>query len=181
MKPYIPFDGDWPHQTYAVTEAVRKINEGETRFAITSPTGGGKSKSMQRLCEHAVAEGWIAGVMSNRILLTTQLLRGLNSSGIRVGSRAAGFEGWTDIDAPVQVISSPTEVSRVLNRRDRGDEATLQHCDLLRTGNRDPRWCGRMGVRGHYLAVTPWVNRAGARAEFDSRRLTGCFTEGERT
>ena len=132
VSEYQPFTEDWPHQSQAVFDAVRLMNEGERAFCITSPTGGGKSRVVQRLCEHIVKDGQVAAVMSNRILLTTQLLRGLNKSGIRVGCRAAGFEAWTDADAPVQVISGPTEISRVMNRRKRfGEDAKLHAADLI--------------------------------------------------
>jgi DNA repair protein RadD len=129
---YQPRPQDWPHQTFAVCETVRLINEGETSMCVTSPTGGGKSRIIQRLCEHYVSEGLSAVVMSNRKLLTTQLLRGLHKAGIQVGCRAAEFEEWSDLSAPVQVISGQTEISRVLNRRKRtGKDVELHRGDLL--------------------------------------------------
>lgn len=132
---------DWPHQTYAVSETLRRLADGETAVCVTSPTGGGKSRVMQRLCESFTNDRLQTVVMSNRILLTTQLLRGLDSAGVNVGCRAAGFEAWSKIDAPVQIISGQTEMARVLNskRIDRGelfpakrlliDEAHLQKGD----------------------------------------------------
>jgi superfamily II DNA or RNA helicase len=129
---YIPHIEDWPHQTYAVSESVRMINEGATRFCVTSPTGGGKSRIVQRLCEHYVENGKSVVVMSNRRLLTDQLLKGLHKSGIQVGCRAADFESWTDDYAPVQVISAQTEASRVLEaRRKRGDDIQLHPAELV--------------------------------------------------
>jgi len=129
---YLPRPEDWPHQTFAVSEAVRLINEGENSMCVTSPTGGGKSRVVQRLCEHYVSNGLSAVVMSNRKLLTTQLLRGLHKAGVKVGCRAAEFEEWTDINAPVQVISGPTEISRVLKRRKMtGDDIQFHRGDLL--------------------------------------------------
>lgn len=128
---YIPQTEDWPNQTFAVTESIRMVNEGEKAFCVTSPTGGGKSRIMQRLCEHWVENGQRVAVMSNRILLTNQLLNGLSKSGIQVGCRASGFEAWTDIGAPIQVISGQTEVARVLNRRKRMQDAELAKADLL--------------------------------------------------
>lgn len=132
VSQYVPHAMDWDHQTYAVSESVRRINEGETEFCITSPTGGGKATIALRLCEHAIANGLTAIVMSNRRLLTDQLLRSLSGSGIRVGCRAADFESWTDLDAPVQIVSAQTEISRVLDARQKhGREAELHRGDIL--------------------------------------------------
>lgn len=132
VTPYVPFAEDWPHQTFAVTESLRMMAEGESALCVTSPTGGGKSRYIQRMCEHAVKNNKTAIVMSNRILLTNQLLRGLDKSGIRVGCRAAGFEAWTDSDASVQVISGPTEMARVFKRRERtGEDIRLHRGDWI--------------------------------------------------
>lgn len=110
---------DWAHQTFGVSEAVRRIEGGETRLCLTSPTGGGKSLMIQRLLEWAVQREWRGAVLTNRKLLTAQLSRGLNANGIHLGVRASEFESWEDSDAPVQVCSVPTEVARVLKGRER--------------------------------------------------------------
>lgn len=132
VSQYVPHAEDWAHQSFAVTEIVRLVNEGETAICVTSPTGAGKSRVVQRGCEHFVANGETVGVMSNRILLTTQLLRGLDKAGVHAGCRAAGFEAYTDLNAPVQVISGPTEIARVLNRREKnGDDVQLPRLHKL--------------------------------------------------
>lgn len=110
---------DWPHQIYALQEATSRIEAGSTSLCITSPTGGGKSRIVQRLCEWAVGKMWRVAIFTNRKLLTAQLSRGLNTSGIHLGVRAADFESWSDPSAPVQICSAPTEVSRVLRARER--------------------------------------------------------------
>lgn len=110
----------WPNQEYALTESIARIEAGIKKFCISSPTGGGKSRIAEDLCRYAVDERqWPVAVFSNRKLLTMQLARGLNASGIHVGVRASGFESWTDHTAPVQVCSSPTEATRVLKARER--------------------------------------------------------------
>ena len=132
VSEYIPFDTDWPHQTYAAVETCRWINEGYTRFCVTSPTGGGKGRYVQRICEHGANDGLTTIVVSNRRLLTDQLLKNLHKNGVNVGSRAADFESWTNPDALVQVVSSQTEASRVFNaRRKRGDEVELHRGDIV--------------------------------------------------
>lgn len=132
VAPYVPNPADWPHQTYAVTEAVNQSNEGWRRFCITSPTGGGKSRITQRLCEHWQKHGETSIVLSNRKLLTNQLLTGLTKSGLEVGCRAAGFESWTNLRALTQILSSQTERSRVFRRREKyGDDIQLHPGTLL--------------------------------------------------
>lgn len=131
ITPYQSHPDDWPTQTLAVHESVRLMNEGVRSMCITSPTGGGKSRIVQRGCEHFVENEMTVVVMSNRILLTMQLLRSLSAAGIRCGCRAAGFEAWSDVSAPVQVISGQTEIARVLKRRKRTGEGALHHADVV--------------------------------------------------
>lgn len=125
---------DWPHQKWAVAETTRRIDEGDKSLCVTSPTGGGKSRIIQRLCEWAVARQWRTAIFTNRKLLTAQLSRGLDASGIHLGVRAAEFEAWNDPSAPVQICSAPTEISRVIKARERAirrlateDEAHRDH------------------------------------------------------
>ena len=167
VSEYIPHAEDWPHQTLAVTGSVRMINDGATRFCVTSPTGGGKSRIVQRLCEHYVGDGNTAVVMSNRRLLTDQLLKSLHRSGIEVGCRAADYESWSNPQAPVQVISAQTEASRVLNARKRflrevelhpGDLLLVDECHI----NRGPQtveiineYCDKFGAVAIGITATP--------------------------
>lgn len=131
VSPYVPFAEDWEHQSYGVGEAFRWMNDGSRKFCITGPTGSGKSRLAMRICQHAILNGLTAAVMSNRRSLTDQLLKGLNKAGIRVGCRAADFESWTDMSAPVQVISAQTEASRVLDARAAGKSAEFHPADIL--------------------------------------------------
>ena len=107
----------WPHQKYAIDTSIQKIESGLRSFCVTSPTGGGKSTIVQGLCEYAASVDKRVALFTNRKLLTNQLARGLSASGIHLGVRAAEFESWTDLNAPVQICSTPTEVARVINRR----------------------------------------------------------------
>lgn len=125
---------DWPHQTFATQEVSRLIDEGRTSLCVTSPTGGGKTRIVQRLCEWAVSRLWRVAIFTNRKLLTAQLSRALDASGIHVGVRASEFESWSDPNAPVQICSTPTEAVRVLKARERAinrlateDEAHRDH------------------------------------------------------
>lgn len=107
----------WPHQEYAISTGIAKMESGVKSFCITSCTGGGKTRIVQGLLEHIVNCGKRAALFTNRKLLTNQLARGLSNAGIHLGVRAAEFEAWTDLNAPVQICSTPTEVARVLGRR----------------------------------------------------------------
>ncbi len=125
---------DWPHQQFAVQESTSRIEAGASSLCVTSPTGGGKSRIIQRLCEWAVARQWRTAIFTNRKLLTAQLSRGLDAMGIHLGVRAAEFESWSDPSAPVQICSAPTEASRVFKARERAmqrlateDEAHRDH------------------------------------------------------
>ena len=109
---------DWPHQTRGVSEVLRLYNSGVPSVCLSSPTGGGKSRMVQRLCEWAVRRRMGVSVFTNRRLLTSQLCSSLNAAGIHVGVRAADFESWTDPNAPVQICSIQTELSRVYGRRE---------------------------------------------------------------
>lgn len=107
------------HQAFGVSESIRLIASGVKSFCVTSPTGGGKSMIVELLLEEFVARGWQCAVFTNRKLLTSQLSRGLSEAGIHLGIRAANFESWTDLNAPVQVCSVQTELHRVLKKRER--------------------------------------------------------------
>lgn len=123
---------DWPHQISGVADTIARIEAGVKSLCLSSPTGGGKSLMMLRLIEWAVERGQSVAVFTNRRLLTNQLAQGLNRDGIHLGVRAADFESWTDLNAPVQICSTPTEASRVLRARERGnDGASLFPAQLV--------------------------------------------------
>lgn len=123
---------DWPHQRLGVEETIRRIEAGVRALCLSSPTGGGKSRMVLRLIEWAVAKGWQVAVFTNRKMLTSQLSSGLLRDGIKLGVRAAEFEAYTDIDAPVQVCSTPTELHRVYKAREKfGREVKLFPAQLI--------------------------------------------------
>lgn len=113
----------WPNQILAMEQAIDRFDRGIKKFCISSVTGSGKSFVLQDLCTHAVIDRqWQVALFTNRKLLTNQLAQGLIKSDIHFGVRAAGFESWTDANAPIQICSAPTEVSRVLKARSRAKE-----------------------------------------------------------
>ena len=78
---------DWPHQRFAVSEGNRLIDAGVKRFCITSPTGGGKSRIIQRLIER----GDRILILTNRSMLFEQWGRGLDVAGHAFETRASGY------------------------------------------------------------------------------------------
>jgi DNA repair protein RadD len=102
----------WPHQDFALAEVPRRIDAGERRVLLTSPTGGGKSRIACDLIEWAVGRGWPVVLYTNRRLLIDQLARVLTDHGITFGVRAATWEDCRE--RQVQISSLPTENHRVL-------------------------------------------------------------------
>jgi len=143
------------------------VNEGATRLCITSPTGGGKSRVTQRLCEHGIANGLTTVVVSNRKVLTKQLLNGFDRAGIEVGCRAAEFESRSNPGAKVQIVSSQTEASRVLDVREkyfrdvefhRGDQLIIDEAHM----NKGPQtvamideYCDKYSAVAIAISATP--------------------------
>ena len=132
-----------PWQERAVLAAVGRISQSSCEpFVIGGPTGSGKSLEMIALMRHVVNGGGRAALYTNRRLLTNQMMGVLGAAGLKYGVRAADFEGHEDSSAPIQICSTQTEQSRVLNRRKRAiDEGMsvaqaeqkwpLEHVDLV--------------------------------------------------
>ena len=105
---------DWPHQIRGVNEVLAAIERGERRICLTSPTGGGKTRIMQRLIEHYLSAGKSVVLYTNRRMLIDQLSRDLFDAGLDHGIRAAGHDD--EHERPFQISSIQTEASRTLKR-----------------------------------------------------------------
>ena len=101
---------DWPHQRRAVEAVLAHVAAGSRRVLVTSPTGGGKTRIMQRLAEHTLARGQGVVLYSNRRLLVEQLSGAFAAAGVGHGVRAAGWE--QEHDRLFQVASVQTEHAR---------------------------------------------------------------------
>lgn len=77
---------DWPHQTLAIGELRLAMEMGKQRICLTSPTGGGKSRIIQRIVEL----GKPTLLIANRIMLVNQLARGMSEAGIDFEMMAGG-------------------------------------------------------------------------------------------
>ncbi len=105
---------DWPHQSFGVAEVIRHAAAGETRICLTSPTGGGKSRMIERLAQWGLANGRGVCIYVNRKLLMDQLIRGFRETGMDFGARAA--DHFRERHKPLQLCSLQTEHSRVVKR-----------------------------------------------------------------
>lgn len=103
----------WPNQDYVRHEVPAAIDAGERALCVTSPTGGGKTVMQFDLLEWAASRDWPASMYTNRKMLTEQTINRLKETGIRFGVRAAGFDEYLDLDAPIQICSLQTEDARV--------------------------------------------------------------------
>lgn len=102
----------WPHQRSGFEGVVSKIEAGEARVCLTSPTGGGKSLLMFDLICWAAEQQWPVAAYLNRTMLFDQLSSNLDSWGISHGKRASGHE--VDLGEDVQLCMTQTETSKVL-------------------------------------------------------------------
>lgn len=103
----------WPHQQYAFEQVTSAIDAGERAICLTSPTGGGKGRMICDWLEWAIQRDWPAILYTNRKSLTQQTITVLSDEGIPFGVRAAGFEQYERMDAPIQIASLQTEAARV--------------------------------------------------------------------
>jgi superfamily II DNA or RNA helicase len=102
----------WPHQQRGIDAVQAAIAGGYRRICLTSPTGGGKSRTMAELIGRWTDERLKVALYTNRKLLIQQTSRVLDEHGIPHGVRAAD---WNDEGAglPVQICSLQTEENRV--------------------------------------------------------------------
>lgn len=105
----------WPHQERGITEVIASIESGVKGNCLTSPTGGGKTKMMERLILWATDRGMRTVLYTNRRFLLEQTQRTLMQAGISHGVRAAGFN--KEDEWPVQISSIQTEGARVYRNK----------------------------------------------------------------
>jgi DNA repair protein RadD len=102
----------WPHQARTLAEIGIAMEQGKKIILVTTPTGGGKTRSICETITHFGHFGWPAVVYTNRKMLIDQLSDRLDAANITHGVRAAGHE--QDLDAQVQLSSLMTEAKRTL-------------------------------------------------------------------
>lgn len=103
---------DWPNQVYAISELRRLIAAGARRICITSPTGTGKSRIVQRIVEW----GESTLILTNRTMLMEQWATGLDDAGHPFGIKASGYAPTIDSNVQLGMIQT------IESRWSKGDE-----------------------------------------------------------
>jgi superfamily II DNA or RNA helicase len=107
----------WPNQIRGVEQTLAAFEAERRHVLLTSPTGTGKSRMVCDIIDRLVEQQWYAVLYTNRQLLVDQLRGVLDVHGIDYGVRAAGHDNEDGRFFPVQISSLPTELSRVLKRK----------------------------------------------------------------
>lgn len=105
-------NSDWPNQVYAVSELSKLIAGGARRICITSPTGTGKSRIVQRIVEW----GEPTLILTNRTMLMEQWATGLDDAGHPFGIKASGYAPTIDSNVQLGMIQT------IESRWSKGDE-----------------------------------------------------------
>jgi superfamily II DNA or RNA helicase len=92
----------WPHQVSGVADVHRLIELGERRIVLTSPTRGGKSWMMLKMCQW----GFDSLLIANKKILIDQLFEDTEVADLKAGLVASGYA--PDVLARVQVASIQT-------------------------------------------------------------------------
>jgi superfamily II DNA or RNA helicase len=105
----------WPHQITGPAEVKRRL---QTQWGVcfSAPTGGGKSLTMVDLVEWELSRNGTSIVYTPRKMLTEQLIRTFRQHGVPFGVRAAEFDEYLKMDAPVQISSPQTEDARCFKK-----------------------------------------------------------------
>ena len=107
----------WPCQRRAFEGTIAAINRGVRRLCVTSPTGTGKTLCAVDLIGWAKDRGWLVAWYAHRKLLLSQTGKVFADNEVAYGVRAAEYEPAFFHD--VQICSTQTERSRVLDREER--------------------------------------------------------------
>lgn len=105
----------WTPQRRGLDETMALVEQGK-HVCLYGPTGSGKSLQAFCLMEWAMAHRTKSIFYLNRTLLIDQTMRRAMEAGMPIGVRAAGFEDYYDFSAPMQIASTDTEYSRVVQR-----------------------------------------------------------------
>lgn len=110
---------DWPVQVKGVTECETLLTNGEKRVCVTLPTGGGKSRMMQRLVEPRYNAGQRGLLLLCRGMLAEQTIRLYEDSAWDFGVIWAEYPQDANYDALIQIAMTQTLYARTFQRRDR--------------------------------------------------------------
>lgn len=102
----------WPHQVFAITQAVDAIQSGESS-CVTAPTGSGKTVILTALIRWCGQNNKKVILYTNRRMLTDQTMKVLDAHGIEYGVIAATHKDRRATLRDVQLASIQTVHSRV--------------------------------------------------------------------
>lgn len=117
----------WPHQKRGLQDTFQAFEAGKKCICFTSPTGGGKSRVMFETISYAQERKWRVVLYATRNLLIDQLMGVMHDYGITYGMRAADYDKYEKLNAPIQIGSIKTEESRVFKKKERN----LHNADLV--------------------------------------------------
>ncbi len=103
----------WPHQVRAIEQSRAMYRAGTNAWAIVAPCGAGKTEIMHRLAIPAATAGKRVCIYTHRVLLTRQIIDGLNSTGMDFGVIASGFGEMARPEARIQICSLDTVYARM--------------------------------------------------------------------
>ena len=99
-------------QLSGVADAIRDLDNGAGSLCLTSPTGSGKTHMIIALTNWGIEQEKRVLIFTNRILLTQQTQRVLESHGVSVGVVSASMPHLEFSDRPVQIANMQTVLSR---------------------------------------------------------------------
>lgn len=114
----------WPHQSYGVEAYFDALILGHRRILLTSPTGGGKTRTVAEIVRRYVANGKRVAWHTNRKMLLEQTAVGLDELGLTAGKRASGH--FAELHHNLQLCSVQTERARTL----KGSKWEIHKADL---------------------------------------------------
>lgn len=103
----------WPHQVRAIEQSRQMYRSGKSAWAIVAPCGAGKTEIMHRLAIPASEAGKRVCIYTHRIMLTRQIIDGLQSTGVPFGVVASSFPELANPDAAIQICSLDTVYARM--------------------------------------------------------------------
>ena len=107
----------WPHQSRAIELVDEAVQAARRAPLLVLPTGAGKTVIAAEIIRREVAAGGSALFVAPRRELIRQTSAKLDAVGVAHGILLAGAHERDGLDAPVQVASVDTLVSRALRRR----------------------------------------------------------------
>jgi len=117
------YPDDWESQKRGVTKIEELLARGETRICATQPTGGGKSRMMQRLIEPRYNAGQRGLLLLCRSMLAEQTIEQYAESAWDYGVIWAEYPSEADYDALIQIAMTQTLYSRTFKLRAKKEKA----------------------------------------------------------